>query len=190
GYMFPVPQAVELGDTFLCRKPASWGWATWERAWAHYNPDSISMINKISSAGQQYEFDVDGSYPYFDMLQQQSTGKLDVWGVCWYASMFLNRGLCLYPTQSLVSNMGMDGSGTHCDPTTRFDVPLSRQMSWKLSRDIQESKRGLELLREFALFVSTEEARASRLSLRSWCKGETRRLYGFMRRLAKTFDLR
>jgi hypothetical protein len=182
--MFPIPQAVELGDTFLCRKPASWGWATWGRAWVHHNPDSDSMIKQISSTAQQYEFDVEGSYPYFDMLQQQAAGKMDVWGVCWYASMFLNRGVCLYPTQSLVSNLGMDGSGTHCDPTTRFDVPLSEQMSWKFSMDVQESIRGLELLRKFALCVPAEETQTSRLSLLSWCKGVARKLYGFRWRIA------
>lgn len=183
GHMFPIPQAVELGDTFFCRKPASWGWATWGRAWAHYNPDSESMIEQISSAARQYEFDVDGSYPYFDMLQQQAAGKMDVWGVCWYASMFLKGGVCLYPTQSLVSNIGMDGSGTHCDPTTRFDVPLSEQMSWKLSMDVQESIQGLELLRRFALGVSAEETSTSRLSLLSWCKRVARKLYSFRWRI-------
>ena len=149
GYMFPISQAVKLGDVFLSRKPASWGWATWKRAWSHFSHDSDELLSHIRSARRQWEFDIDGSYPYFKMLEQQAAGKMDVWGVRWYASMFLQRGLCVYPTQSLVSNMGMDGSGTHCDPTTIFDVHLSPLTAWNLSVDIQESAPGLEMLRQF-----------------------------------------
>lgn len=151
GYMFPISQAATLGDAFLSRKPASWGWATWKRAWGLFNHNSDELLSQIRSAGRQWEFDIDGSYPYFTMLEQQAAGKMDVWGVRWYASMFLQRGLCVYPTQSLVANMGMDGSGTHCDPTTIFDVPLSPLTAWDLSVDIEESPLGLELLRQFGV---------------------------------------
>ena len=160
GYMFPISQAVELGDVFLSRKPASWGWATWERAWRHFNHNSDELLSDIRSAGRQREFDIDGSYPYVEMLERQAAGKLDVWGVRWYASMFLQQGLCVYPTKSLVANRGMDGSGMHCDPTTVFDVELSPRTTWNLSADIQESAPGLELLRQFG-FESQKRMRPS-----------------------------
>ena len=151
GYMFPIPDAVAIGDVFLSRKPASWGWATWKRAWRHLSHNSDELLSQLRSAERQWEFDMDGSYPYFKMLEQQAAGKLDVWGVRWYASMFLQGGLCVYPTQSLVSNMGMDGSGTHCDTTTTFDVRLSSLTSWNLTIEIQESASGLEMLRQFSV---------------------------------------
>jgi len=160
GYMFPIPQALELGDVFLSRKPASWGWATWKRAWSHFRHDSHELLSQLRRAERKWEFDIDGTYPYFEMLEQHAAAKMDVWGVRWYASMFLQKGLCLYPTQSLVSNIGMDGSGTHCDPTTIFDVRLSPRTSWNVTVDIQESPAGLQMLRQFS-FESQQKMRPS-----------------------------
>ena len=151
GYMFPIPRAAELGDVFLSRKPASWGWATWQRAWTRFGRDSDELLSQLRSSGRKWEFDMGGSYPYFKMLEQQAEGKLDVWGVRWYASMFLQGGLCLYPTQSLVSNIGMDGSGKHCGATTAFDVELSPLTSWNFTHEVQESASGHEMLRTFSL---------------------------------------
>ena len=151
GYMFPIPQAVTLGDVFFTRQAASCGWATWARAWQHFNADSDELMKQISLAGRRHEFDLDGTYPYFTQLMKHAEGALDVWGVRWHASMFLQHGLCLYPTQSLVSNIGMDGSGMHCTPTTILDVSLSPLTSWDLSVPIEESPVGLELLKRFAV---------------------------------------
>lgn len=151
GYMFPIPQAVALGDVFFTRQAASCGWATWARAWKHFNASSDELSKQISFAGRRHEFELDGTYPYFSHLRKQAEGQLDVWGVRWHASMFLQNGLCLYPTQSLVSNIGMDGSGMHCKPTTILDVSLSPLTAWNLSVPIEESPVGRELLKRFAV---------------------------------------
>jgi hypothetical protein len=47
------------------------------------------------------------------MLEQQRAGRLDSWGVIWNLSVFAKDGLVLCPRQSLVSNVGFDGTGTH-----------------------------------------------------------------------------
>ena len=38
GYMFPV-DVVAGTDAFFMPFTTSWGWATWERAWHHFDPD-------------------------------------------------------------------------------------------------------------------------------------------------------
>ena len=43
----------------------------------------------------------------------QIAGKNNSWAIRWYASAFLANKLTLYPGQSLVSNIGGDGSGTN-----------------------------------------------------------------------------
>lgn len=175
GYMFPIARAVHLGDVFLSQKPASWGWATWKRAWSHFNPDSNDLVSRIRQARAQSVFDMDGGYPYFEMLEKQAAGQLDVWGVRWYASMFVRQGLCLYPTQSLVSNVGMDGSGIHCVPTTAYDVSLSSKMAWDLSLAVEESAEGRQLLKQF-----------DRESLAALQPSVVRRAINKLQRLAKS----
>src|SRR5260370_41840326 len=94
-------------------------------------------------------FDLDGHYPYSQMLRDQRRGVLDVWGVRWYASMFLQEGLCLYPSRSLVSNIGMDGSGEHCGPSHAYDVALADETPTEFPAEIRASKIGERKIREF-----------------------------------------
>jgi hypothetical protein len=47
------------------------------------------------------------------MLESQIKNKIDSWAIVWYLTVFMQQGLTLFPTQSLVTNIGFDGSGTH-----------------------------------------------------------------------------
>jgi hypothetical protein len=55
------------------------------------------------------------------MLKDQIDGKVDSWAIRWYASAFIKDKLTLYPSRSLVKNIGMDGSGTHVAKTNKFE---------------------------------------------------------------------
>lgn len=149
GYMFPVAHSERVGSTFLCRVPTSWGWGTWERAWKSLDLDSAKLLSLLQDEGKQYEFNVKGAYPYFEHLKLQAEGKMDVWGVRWYASMFVAGGLCVYPGQSMVQNIGMDGSGVHCGISQSFDVHLSNHDAWRFPDRIEESELALDSIREF-----------------------------------------
>lgn len=157
GYMFPLAHSERVGSTFLCRVPASWGWGTWERAWKSLDLDSVKLLTLLQDEGRKHEFNVKGAYPYFEHLERQVEGKLDVWGVRWYASMFVRGGLCLYPAQSLVQNIGMDGSGSHCGISHLFDVHLSADDSWQFPDRIEESELVLDSIREFLAGVRGDQ---------------------------------
>ena len=157
GYMFPVEHPKRLGQTFFCRVPTSWGWATWARAWQHLNLDSTAMLEFLRSPDRRDAFNLNGAYPYIEHLTQQAEGKLDVWGVRWYASMFIAGGLCLYPGQSLVQNIGMDGSGRHCGRSSDFDVELSVSETWKFPERLEESAPAFDAIRSFLLGLRTQK---------------------------------
>ena len=157
GYMFPVAHSKRVGSTFLCRVPTSWGWGTWERAWKFLDLDSARLLSLLQDDGKQYEFNVKGAYPYFEHLKLQSEGKMDVWGVRWYASMFVAGGLCVYPGQSMVQNIGMDGSGVHCGISQSFEVRLSNHDAWRFPDRIEESELGLDSIREFLVGLRGEQ---------------------------------
>ena len=157
GYMFPLAHSERFGSTFLCRVPASWGWGTWERAWKSLDLDSAKLLTLLQDEGRKHEFNVKGAYPYFEHLKRQVEGKLDVWGVRWYASMFVRGGLCLYPGQSMVQNIGMDGSGSHCGISHLFDVHLSADDSWQFPDRIEESELALDSIREFLAGVRGDQ---------------------------------
>lgn len=123
GYSYPVDD--ELPDTFFLRGADCWGWATWARAWQHFEPDGQKLLEELMEKDLTNQFDFDGAYSFSGMLRNQIVGKNNSWAVRWHASCFLRNSLTLYPGKSLVNNIGNDGSGTHSSPTRAFDQTTS-----------------------------------------------------------------
>lgn len=107
----PVDGTV-CGATMFLRGADCWGWGTWRRAWHNFEPDSLKLLARFNRRSRR-EFDLDGAFPYYRMLEDQAAGRIDSWAVRWHASAFLTGGLTLYPARSLVRNTGFDGTGTH-----------------------------------------------------------------------------
>jgi hypothetical protein len=112
GYQFPLVPPLAAQPLFL---PfiTSWGWGTWARAWKHFASDAAGYTALKTDSALRRRFDLDDSYPYFEMLENQRHGRVDSWAIRWYLSVFMRDALALYPGQSLVKNTGFDSSGTH-----------------------------------------------------------------------------
>ena len=106
-------QDPSLPDTFLILWTGSWGWATWQRAWRHFNPNGQQLLDELLRRRLTRRFDFDGRYGYTRMLRQIA-GQNNSWAIRWNASLFLDGILSLNVGRSLVQNMGFDGSGTNC----------------------------------------------------------------------------
>jgi hypothetical protein len=120
GFMYSVPPA--LPQTVFLRGADCWGWATWRRGWELFEPDSQKLLKELDKSPDRAQFDFDGAFPYRQMLKDQAAGTIDSWAVRWYASAFLANKLTLYPGQSLVENIGQEGSGTHSESATSHEV--------------------------------------------------------------------
>ena len=107
-------QDPTLPETFLIKWTGSWGWATWDRAWKHFNPNGKELLNELTQRKLTYTFDFNGKYGYTRMLRRQIEGKNNSWAIRWNASLFLKGILSLNVGRSLVQNEGFDGSGTNC----------------------------------------------------------------------------
>lgn len=126
GFMVKTPPWAK--PTGFLRMTSSWGWATWDRAWRHYDGESVELLKQVEVRGRS-SFDLDGASFHFDELGRNVRGELKTWAVKWYASVFLADGLCLYPRKSLLRNIGFDGSGENCesDISNYFTkLPLAR----------------------------------------------------------------
>ena len=139
GCTYPIKDFCHESSYFL-NLPLCWGWATWDRAWSafsnkinimeEFNPDMISKLN------------FDNTYNYWGQLELNRRGEMNTWFIFWYVTLFLSNGLSLFPNKSLVKNIGMDGTGVHCNRTNDFDhdeiqigpVELSR-IPLKISED-------------------------------------------------------
>ena len=113
GHMFPVELKTETDAIFL-PFTTSWGWATWKRAWEHFDPLMSGYALMKKDRDLKHRFNLEGSYDYFNMLEDQVKGKIDSWAIRWYLSVFMRGGLTLFPKKNMVRNIGFDSSGAHC----------------------------------------------------------------------------
>jgi len=123
GYNYPVKE--KMPDAFFLRGADCWGWATWRRGWALFNPDGDELMRTLVKLGVKKEFDFGDTYMFSEMLQAQVDGRNDSWAIRWYASAFLENKLTLYPGESLIQNIGNDCSGEHCVSDKTWDTALA-----------------------------------------------------------------
>jgi len=147
GYVYPGLK--DGSETFFLRGADCWGWGTWRESWKLFNSNGEFLLNELRNKNLIKEFDFNGSYPFSSMLENQVLGKNDSWAVRWYASIFLAGKLTLYPTKSLVQNIGMDSSGQNCINSSNYDVELPAHPV--LVKDI-EVRHSISRYREFESF--------------------------------------
>lgn len=108
---FPINDD-DLPSTFLWRAAIGWGWATWQDRWQHYTRQPKKLLESWNQK-QIQEFNLYGSYDFWEQVKKNVKGEIHTWAVFWYATIFQHNGLCLSPSRALTSNIGFDGSGTH-----------------------------------------------------------------------------
>ncbi len=121
GYTVPIPESILKNypyDLYFFPRIGSWGWATWKRAWQHFEPDLAESYKKA------IEDNIDLSQGGDDillMLKEMIDGRVkDVWTLHWILTVYLKKGYYIYPTVSHIENIGMDGTGIHCGKTDKF----------------------------------------------------------------------
>lgn len=97
---------------FLWRLMNCWGWGTWKDRWQYFDDDIEKLLKKFSQ-NEKHEFNIDGSYDFWLQVKENKAGLIKTWAIFWYATIFLNRGLCLSPYFSFTKNIGLDGSGVN-----------------------------------------------------------------------------
>jgi hypothetical protein len=113
GHMFAVQELTGSDDAFFLPFTSSWGWATWARAWNDFDSEAEGWEQLKTNKEKRVRFNLDNSYDYYSMLEKQMAGKIDSWAIRWYWTVYKQDGLVLYPSSTLVNNIGFDGSGTH-----------------------------------------------------------------------------
>lgn len=169
GFAFAVES--KLPQTYFLPIASSWGWATWRDKWERISFDSKSLWKDLSQHNRRSEFDF-GTYPYTAMLESQVKDHGNSWAILFYTSMFLQKGLFLFPSKSLVHNIGFDETGTNevtgykfTNPevvasiaSQKIEVGLNEQVLHKVKDTFRESiglGRGQRLKRKFVnLFKS------------------------------------
>jgi len=144
-YSYPIKFTKNDPDYFFLRGADCWGWATWSRSWKLFNKNGNFLKKKLIEKKLVKQFNFNNSFNYMKMLENQITGKNNSWAIRWYASAFIKNKLTLYPKNSFVKNIGIDGSGTHgFESYDTFNINKFQNKSYKkianLNLKIEENK--------------------------------------------------
>lgn len=132
GHRFYDRRETEDESSFFIPLTTSWGWATWSRAWKHFDPNMTGNEVLRSDMAMRKRFNLNDSYPFASMVEDQKAGKVDSWAICWVWSMFKRNGLTLYPTKTLVKNIGFSTNSQH----TKSELPWMRSPDWHPSNQV------------------------------------------------------
>jgi hypothetical protein len=120
-FSLPEFDDVEVKEsTYFYNHTTCWGWGTWKRAWDFFDVDVLSLRERAKKEKSIYHLNMGHTFEFYWGLKAISKGKFQDWNYNWHTSVFLNDGMCLHPTHSLVSNIGHDGSGTNCIDSDQF----------------------------------------------------------------------
>lgn len=99
---------------YFSRYPNIWGWATWRRAWQHYDitmkdwpkfREGNTLKSYFDTKSERYYWKSLFDYSYYE--------RMNTWAYRWVYSIFKHNGLCVVPGKNLVKNIGFTSDATH-----------------------------------------------------------------------------
>jgi len=99
---------------YFSRIPHIWGWATWRRAWRHYDASLRQWPDLRDTDFLDRLFENPQFAPAYRRIFDETTaGHIDTWDHQWAFAFWLNNGLCVLPEVNLVTNLGFGPEATH-----------------------------------------------------------------------------
>ena len=107
----PYPEAYSY---YFSRYFHVWGWATWRRAWAHYDRDMAlwPIMQEEALLSQIFEEKREVTY-WNNTFNRVYAGKLRTWDYIAVYSFWLQGGLTITPQVNLVTNIGLGENATN-----------------------------------------------------------------------------
>ena len=130
-----IEDKLIIADSYYFSKyPHIWGWATWRRAWKHYDVNlrywrksrSSNWLRSILNSSDEVNFWSKG----FDSI---TTGKLDTWDYQWVFTCLDKGMLCVMPKINLISNIGFGPDATHTTGNSIFSNMESYYLEFPLT---------------------------------------------------------
>ena len=130
------PAPPEAESYYFSGQVNSWGWATWRRAWQHYD-FHYTLLPELRRRGALH-----GSYPSALARQfwlrkfeagRRAPQPSHVWDYQWHFTVTAHSGLTIVPAVNLVTNIGFGGDATHTfDPLDRLAHLATAELAFPL----------------------------------------------------------
>jgi hypothetical protein len=110
----PMETAPDTRSSYLFSRTAqTWGWATWRRAWQHYDPGMADWPSRAAQRAVRTRMSAAEFRVTRRLFDRVHAGSLDAWDFAWAFAMHRRGGLCALPTGNMIANIGFDQDATH-----------------------------------------------------------------------------
>lgn len=122
GNNFQMGRARGEASYYFSKYPHCWGWATWRRAWQHFDLTIPNWPAFRDAGGLAHVCDSPDEVQYWtEAFDKVHAGRSQSWAFPWMLACWMNSGLTILPAMNLVSNIGFGEQATH----TRRQTSLS-----------------------------------------------------------------
>ncbi len=121
-------QDIPRGDAsyYFSKYAHCWGWATWKRAWQHFQLDmpqwpvfrDAGHLESICRGAEEIEY-------WTKVFDRSYRGEIDSWAIPWAFCCWAQHGLNAIPAVNLVSNIGFGTEATHTHDDRRDVAAMS-----------------------------------------------------------------
>jgi hypothetical protein len=111
----PVAGQQRIRDSYyFSQHPGVWGWATWARAWRHYDPEMRRWPSLRTTNWLQKAFDHPAIARFCEeRFDEVYNGEVDTWDYQWWFTSLVADGLSIRPNVNLITNIGVGADSTH-----------------------------------------------------------------------------
>lgn len=110
-----------------------WGWATWKRAWKHFDFE-MKLWSELRETSflQDHLLDTNVAQYWQQKFDLAYESQRDTWFYRWLYSCWVQSGIALVPDTNLVSNIGFGASATHTVDQDRYANLPTGEMAFPL----------------------------------------------------------
>lgn len=112
GYTWPLETMKNRSEVYFTYRGSSWGWGTWKDRWDTVDWTMKDYDGIFFHKERRHNLAMAGR-DLFKTLHDQKHGIVDSWAVRWCFEESRHQKVTVYPAQTFLHNIGMDGSGSH-----------------------------------------------------------------------------
>lgn len=102
------------GSYYFSQFSHIWGWASWRRAWKHYDVDMNSFPEFVEQNQIATIFNQPRAQRYWlKKLEKTYQKGVNTWDYQWTYAIWKQNGVTILPNVNLISNIGFQTGGTH-----------------------------------------------------------------------------
>jgi hypothetical protein len=126
-----LPSRPSRESYYFSQNPHCWGWATWRRAWQHFDVNMAQWSQLRDQDWLEERLPPDSATTWRRNFEQVNQDP-QIWDFQWTFACWLNQGLSISPTVNLVSNLGFAANATHTFRPNRFSNMPTQALDWPL----------------------------------------------------------